>query len=286
MRLAHGTIQGVGVALLLAVAGSPGAWAKVALPTSLSQGETIELKFSDSDFSQTEGGASPNFAFNGHSYPLYKAEDANGSSKWQGLLAIPCDLSPGVYPLKVNDESYELKVKAGKFPLQRISLPKSKDNFDMSPHEKEKIDAAKATLSPARHWHDKFIPPCAAPQSAKFGMKRVVNGRLLKDYYHTGLDFAAPLGKTVCACAPGTVILACKGFKLHGNTVAIDHGQGVISFYIHLNQIVVKEGQEVDSGEKIATVGQTGRATGPHLHFGIYVNQTASNPNQWLTTTF
>jgi murein DD-endopeptidase MepM/ murein hydrolase activator NlpD len=286
MRLAHGLIQGVGVALLLAVIGSPPAWTKIILPTSLSQGETVELKLSDSDLSKTEGGASPSFTFNGHSYPLFKTEDENGGPAWHGLLAVPCDLNPGDYPLRVNDESHELAVKAGKFALQRISLPKSKDNFDMSPHEKERIDAAKATLSPERHWHGRFIAPCTAPQSAKFGMKRVVNGRLLKDYYHTGLDFKAPLGESVRACAPGTVILTGKGFKLHGNTVAIDHGQGVISFYIHLNQIVVKEGQEVGGGEKIATVGQTGRATGPHLHFGIYVNQIASNPNQWLNTAF
>lgn len=286
MRLAHGLIQGVGFAVALAVCTSPPAWTKIVLPASLAQGDTYELKLEDSDVNQSEGAASPSFNFNGHSYPLFKGKDASGNLIWQGLLTIPADLNPGDYQISLNEESYALKVKAGKFPIQRISLPKSKDNFDMSPHEKEKIDAAKATLSPERHWHARFIAPCVAPQSTKFGLKRIVNGRLLKDYYHSGLDFAAPLGRTVAACAPGTVVLACKGFKLHGNTVAIDHGQGVVSIYIHLQQIVVKEGQEVGSGEKIGTVGQTGRATGPHLHFGIYVNQTASNPNQWLTTTF
>jgi lysostaphin len=286
LRRLPGVTVRLGVSLGLYFAACAPTFAKIEIPPSVQQGETIELKVPEADLIQAKASPAPGFVFNGRSYPFYKASAEDGSLVFQGLLAIPCDLIPGSYQLRVGEEEDELKVRAGKFAVQHISLPKSKDNFDMSPHEKEAIEAAKATASSERHWHGKFTAPCNARQSAKFGMRRVVNGRLLKDYFHTGLDFAAPLGKPVCACAPGVVVLTGTGFKLHGNTIAIDHGQGVISFYIHLQKIVVKEGQEVDSGEKIGTVGQTGRATGPHLHFGIYVNQTASNPNQWLTTTF
>ncbi len=226
------------------------------------------------------------------------------------LLAIPADLVPGDYKLTVRRmqdpeplprdhigsaesekknpplEEQTIKVQDGKFPVQRLSLPKSKDNFVMAPGEKETVEAAKATLSEERLWQGKFKLPSTARQSAAFGMKRIVNGRLLKDYFHSGLDFAASLGTPVIACADGKVILAHKGYKLHGNVVAIDHGLGVISFYIHLQQILVKEGDMVKAGDKIATVGQTGRANGPHLHFSIYVNQVATNPTQWFHSIF
>lgn len=116
--------------------------------------------------------------------------------------------------------------------------------------------------------------------------KRIVNGKLLKDYYHSGLDFAGSLGQPVYACADGKVILAHKNFRLHGNVVAIDHGQGVVSIYIHLQKIAVKEGDVVVAGEQIGNVGATGRANGPHLHLSLYVNKIATNPMPWFSKTF
>jgi murein DD-endopeptidase MepM/ murein hydrolase activator NlpD len=73
---------------------------------------------------------------------------------------------------------------------------------------------------------------------------------------------------------------------LHGNCVAVDHGQGVVSFYIHLRTIDVKRGETVAAGDKLGTVGQTGRANGPHLHFSIYVNKVATNPSDWFQRAF
>ena len=286
MRLSPGVIAGAGISLGLLLLAPRFALAKISAPLVVKQGETIKLAAQAEDFAEARGDAPPAFTFNSRKYPLYQDKSEAGVAIWQGLLAIPADLKPGSYNLKIGEEDLKLRVNAGQFPVQRISLPKSKDNFDMSAGEKEAIEGAKATISQEKFWRGKFAQPCNARQSARFGLRRVVNGRLLKDYYHTGLDFAAPLGKAVCATAPGRVILARTGFKLHGNTVAIDHGQGVISFYIHLQRIAVKEGQMVEAGEKIGAVGQSGRATGPHLHFGIYVNETASNPVQWFSAAF
>jgi murein DD-endopeptidase MepM/ murein hydrolase activator NlpD len=82
------------------------------------------------------------------------------------------------------------------------------------------------------------------------------------------------------------VVLTGRGFKLHGNCVAVDHGQGVVSFYIHLKSISVQKGPHVKAGETLGKVGQTGRANGPHLHFSIYVNQVATNPTDWFDHAF
>lgn len=264
--------------------------AQVTLPSHAKQGETIEIELRterrlDPADSQSDN-QSIKALFNAHAVPLFPTKGKDGVRFLQGLLTMPADLNPGTYCLELGQEEHEIKVEDGKFPIQRINLPKAKDNFVMSYGEKEAIEGAKAVTSATRLWQGEFTKPCQSPQSACFGMKRMVNGRLLKDYFHSGLDFAAPTGKPVLACACGRVILAKTGFKLHGNTVAIDHGQGVVSFYIHLSRILVKEGEMVESGQQIGAVGQTGRANGPHLHFSIYVNQTASNPSQWFTTGF
>ena len=206
--------------------------------------------------------------------------------EYKALFAVPADLEPGKYTLKSGSEAISLTVRAGIFPLQHIHLAPAKDNFDTAPGEEEAVERAKSTLSPERYWHGPFTAPSHARTSTGFGLKRMVNGRLLKDYFHSGLDYAGALGSPILATSGGKVVLVGRGFKLHGNTVAIDHGQGVISFYIHMKTIKVAEGEEVKAGQQIGAVGQTGRATGPHLHFSIYVNKVAANPSGWFTTNF
>ncbi|HEY9754147.1 MAG TPA: M23 family metallopeptidase [Oculatellaceae cyanobacterium] len=256
------------------------------------QGDTIEISLTDaSATSDNSAGANTSAVFNGNNYKFFAVSgkpdtDGTSTTKEKALLAVPADLDPGKYPLKVGDETISLTVRAGLFPLQHIRLAPSKDNFDTSAGEEEAVDKAKATLSDERMWSGRFSAPSKARTSTGFGLKRMVNGRLLKDYFHSGLDFSGALGSPITACAGGKVILVGRGFKLHGNTVAIDHGQGVVSFYIHMNSIKVKEGELVKQGQTIGTVGQTGRATGPHLHFSIYVNKVAANPSNWFASSF
>jgi len=221
----------------------------------------------------------PTVGFNGKAYRLFV--DGDG---YRALVGVPADLTPGDYKLSVGDEVQTVHVKAGSFAVQRIRLSKDKDNFLSSPGEEEAVDAAKKTVSDEQLWDGKFRRPSLARQSSAFGNRRMVNGRLLKDYFHSGLDYAGALGSPITATQRGRVIIAeNKNWRLHGNMVALDHGQGVVSFYIHMSKVLVKKGQVVNAGDLIGRVGSTGRATGPHLHFSLYVNGDATNPYEWYS---
>lgn len=222
--------------------------------------------------------------FNKQKIPLFKnAKDGNRSC----LLGIPVTIDPGKYTIAFGDTKKNIQIVNAKFPTRNLRLPKKKNNFKASPGEKETIKKAKKVVSNQKLWKGKFKRPVTKARiSSVFGIRRRVNGKLLKDYFHSGTDFAAPRGTPIHACEAGKVIVAKKGWRLHGNTVCIDHGQGVISIYIHMNSLNVKEGQTVTRGQKIGAVGSTGRASGPHLHFGVYVNNVATNPTNWFANVF
>lgn len=248
------------------------------------QGEVVEVKIFPDPSAGTSPEQAPPVEFNNSTVSSFPFEE-NGRSGFRALFTVPVVLKTGTKNVKVGSQSFKIKVVDGKYPVQRLWLPASKNNFNTAPGEEEAVDKAKATVSSERHWHGNFSAPSKARTSAGFGLRRIVNGKLLDDYFHSGLDFAGGLGSPVRATAPGKVILAVsKGFKLHGNTIAIDHGQGVVSFYIHLNKVLVKEGQMVKQGDLIGQIGQTGRANGPHLHFSIYCNKNASMPSQWFNS--
>ncbi len=283
------------------------AWASITLsnPTPM-QGETIEVTYTHKVRTKDTESKADVLVFNEHTFKMFpvdsnknsqtaenteNAEQAENKANplletYHCLIAVPADLTPGKYPVNIGTENSAVIVKDGVFPIQCLTLPKSKDNFLTSPGEEEAMDRAKAVLSDKRLWQGVFKKPCTAKTSAKFGLRRVVNGKLLKDYYHSGLDFAGSLGQPIYACANGKVILAHKNFRLHGNVVAIDHGQGVITIYIHMQKIAVKEGDIVSAGQQIGNVGATGRANGPHLHLSLYVNKIATNPMPWFTKVY
>ena len=218
------------------------------------QGETIEISYEAGDADKNlDDKTKPSLAFNHKSYELFPEE----AGKFHCLIAIPADLTPGKYSISIGDEYTNFIVKDAKFPVQHLTLPKTKDNFIMSPGEEKAVNAAKAAISDKRLWDGHFVKPCQARISAVFGIRRIVNGRLLKDYYHSGIDFAGSLGAPVQACANGKVVLAHRNFKLHGNVIAVDHGQGVVTIYIHLQKIMVKEGDFVQAGQQIGAVGAT-----------------------------
>lgn len=255
------------------------------------QGETVEVIVQDApavaeqtNSQNTQTGKTPPVVhFNNADLPTFTGD---GGNNFRTLLSVPADLKPGEYHVTVDGDSKTLTVKAGLFPVQKLTLPKSKDNFEASPGEIEAVNKAKETLSQTRSWNKSFTVPSKARISSVFGMRRIVNGKLLDDYFHSGIDYAGHMGSPVYATAPGTVILATRGYKLHGNIIAIDHGQGVVSFYLHLQQFTVKLGEKVKAGQEIGKVGQTGRASGPHLHFSIYVNKVAANPTYWYSKVY
>ncbi|MFT6624573.1 MAG: murein DD-endopeptidase MepM/ murein hydrolase activator NlpD, partial [Cycloclasticus sp.] len=120
-----------------------------------------------------------------------------------------------------------------------------------------------------------FILPANGRLSSPFGLKRFFNQQARNP--HSGLDIAAAKGSPIFAPAGGTVIDTGHYF-FNGNTVLIDHGQGLISGYFHLNKMLVSIGDEVEQGQQIAEIGATGRVTGPHLHWNVYLNNTKVDP--------
>ncbi|MBX9685962.1 MAG: M23 family metallopeptidase [Candidatus Obscuribacterales bacterium] len=264
------------------------------LPAVAKQGECIRLILRDDSLPASGDGAAggaalPVVQFRDKSYKIFPLPRPDASADGfvgRALIGIPADLEPGNYKVRVADKEQNVKVLAGNFPVQVMRLPKGKDNFNASPGEEDTVKAAKETVSSRQYWDGKFLRPSSARVSSGFGLRRRVNGKLLKDYFHSGIDFAGGLGSPVAACQSGKVLIAHQGWKLHGNTICIDHGQGVLSFYIHLSKILVKEGDIVKAGQKIGAIGSTGRASGPHLHFSLYVNNDATSPFDWFTKVF
>lgn len=177
-------------------------------------------------------------------------------------------------------ETRSFTVKSKTYEAQYLTI---KNKRKVNPYEKDmdRIIKEKDRKTKARkHWSDKpvdldFIIPVTGRVSSIFGLRRFFNKQARRP--HSGLDIAAPEGTPIKAVESGTVIES-GDFFFSGNMVYIDHGQGVISMYAHMNRIDVKTGDKIERGQIIGTVGETGRVTGPHLHLGIIANQTLVDP--------
>ena len=194
----------------------------------------------------------------------------------------------GVRIIKISEDGQEknisVKVRDRKFPVQRITLPHGKAGVDATEYELKRVKELKALQTLEKYWNGAFLAPNAGRTSTKYGVRRYYNGEFAKDYYHRGQDYAGGEGSRVIAPAAGRVALVgtvSQGFRVHGNVVGIDHGQGVVSIFMHLSRINVKEGDFVQAGQKIGAVGSTGASTGPHLHWGLYVNGQSVDPLPW-----
>ncbi len=223
----------------------------------------------------------------GKKLPTY----AIAPNRWRALLpTIPLE-KHGRRSLVVtgNQQTRNMVLWIGNrwFRTQSIWLPSG--NSSGTDFEFDRVDAFKAIVSPKKLWSGPFRRPNSGPLTAGYGIKRIYNGDYSDPDYHRGLDYAGWGGSPVKAAAAGQVRLVgreSQGFRIHGNVVGIDHGQGVNTVYLHLRQINVKDGQMVRAGQIIGTVGSTGASTGPHLHFGLNVNGKAVDPTPWLKWGF
>lgn len=143
--------------------------------------------------------------------------------------------------------------------------------------ELARIGAARATASDSQGWRQRFVWPATGRISGRFGSQRIYRGE--PGAYHSGVDVAPGAGAPVVAPANGVVVLAGPpAFSLEGNLVIVDHGMGLNSAFLHLATVAVREGQVVRQGDRIGTVGATGRATGPHLHWSMKWNDARLDP--------
>ena len=181
-------------------------------------------------------------------------------------------------------ETRTIKVGAKSYAAQQLKVPRDKVDLseeDLARHERERAHLARElkTFTESEQPSLAMLQPTPGQRSSSFGLRRYFNGQPRAP--HNGMDIAAPLGTPVVAASAGRVLDAGDYF-FPGRTVLLDHGLGVLSLYAHLSAIDVPVQQTVAAGTPIGKVGATGRVTGPHLHFSVYLNATAVDPALFL----
>ena len=203
----------------------------------------------------------------------------------QVILGIPLDAAPGEHRAQLTgpegQRTHVFQVAPKQYPEQRLTidnprmvdplpedLVRIREEIERQLAQYERFTLRPLDLAP-------FVQPVAGEVSSPFGRRRILNGQPRNP--HSGLDIAAPADAPVLAPAPGLVSMTADLF-FNGKTLFLDHGQGLITMYCHLNRIHVAEGEEVRRGEMLGQVGATGRATGPHLHWSVSLNGHRVDP--------
>jgi len=209
---------------------------------------------------------------------------------WFAIVGIPLDALPGrANPLSIQDAAGKSRVSYFTIGVKRYEaeyLTMKSDYVDLEPEDLARCEGERAHLQRVlRTYSDALpsslllVPPCQGARTSTFGVMRFFNGQARGT--HNGMDIAAPAGKPVFAAASGQVIDVGDYF-FSGRTVLVDHGRGFMTLYAHLSEVKIRPRKRVAAGQKIGTIGITGRATGPHLHFGVYLNAAAVDPALFL----
>jgi murein DD-endopeptidase MepM/ murein hydrolase activator NlpD len=221
-------------------------------------------------------------------HQLYFSFDAS-RKVWYGIGGVSLETKPGTYLLELSGETTsgrsltftrKISVTRAKYPSVAVTV--ARRFTEPNPDQVKEIDKDKAIktdafakISAEREWKGDFRAPVEARISDVFGTRRTFNGKTQS--VHQGLDYAVPAGTPVHALNSGTVLLA-QPLYFEGNCVVLDHGQGLLSLYMHLSEFRVKEGEHVNRGEEIGLSGGSGRATGPHLHIAVRWQGVSLNP--------
>jgi murein DD-endopeptidase MepM/ murein hydrolase activator NlpD len=182
------------------------------------------------------------------------------------------------------DTSLDYTIEAKKYAEQHLTVPQRTVDLskeDLARYERERVRQNEVIATFSESWPSalRMRAPVPGPRSSSFGLRRVFNGQARNP--HSGMDIAASAGTPVVAPAAGRVIDTGNYF-FNGNTIWLDHGGGLLTMVCHLESILVKPGDAVAAGERIATVGATGRVTGPHLHWSVSLNGAMVDPALFL----
>jgi murein DD-endopeptidase MepM/ murein hydrolase activator NlpD len=230
----------------------------------------------------------------GKEVPFWRAETGAKSrfSVYRALLGVDLEQAAGKYDFAVTADaqsgekmgcSVGVTVKAGHFATESLQVEQqfvepSPEQLQRAQEEQKKLREIFGRVTPERLWQGNFrIPLDGVTTGKNFGRRRILNGQ--PGSPHGGVDLPGTTGTPVHAAQRGHVVLA-EELYFSGNTVLVDHGLGIYTFYGHLSEISVKVGDEVERGALLGKVGATGRVTGPHLHWGLTANKARVNPMQ------
>ncbi len=242
-------------------------------PALIRQGETLKL---------SAEAAAVSARFCDRTIRLFPQQDGANF----GLMPVPVLQKPGQYPLEFLDKDGAvlhrqlILIRNAHYGKQNIVIAKALSELRPSPGEMETVSAFRHELTPVRYWQEPLEAPVPGCLTSPFGVQRLHNGKPTGDF-HAGVDQRAPADSPVHAVAAGEVKIV-RPFNLRGGTVALDHGEGLESIYLHMSHFAVKEGDHVSRGEVIGYVGSTGRSTAPHLHWTLYVQGEPVTPLQWM----
>lgn len=228
--------------------------------------------------------------------PFFPDPSSSQPAHYLGLVGIDLQDPPGSHELAVTIASpygqrllsYNVLVIKESYPVQRLTLPKEQVDLDEESlnrvkAEQEQVRKVFEVVSRQRLWKGRFLQPVEGPTTGAFGRVRIINGQLRNP--HNGEDIAAPMGAEVMAINDGVVRLVVDHF-FSGKGVFLDHGLGLYSMYFHLSEVTVQDGQAVQRGQVIGKVGASGRASGPHLHWGVRVNGARVDPFSLIKLPF
>ena len=207
-------------------------------------------------------------------------------SRRKAAIGLPLDLEPGSVAVSLNGDDIVIAVEPYAYREQRLTVKNQSyvtpdpEQLERIARERKIIDAAIGNYREAELDGIALRAPVPGPRSSSFGLRRFFNDQPRSP--HKGMDIAAAEGTPIIAPRDG-VVTATGDYFFNGNTVIVDHGQGLVTLYCHLSEIDVAEGDSVATGALLGAVGSTGRVTGPHLHFGVYLNGTAVDPAILLT---
>ncbi|MEO5364216.1 MAG: M23 family metallopeptidase [Magnetococcus sp. DMHC-8] len=261
--------------LLLLSAEGWGAGLSVSAPPAIGTAVLLQV-------TEVPAGARVTGTLNGVPVPL--------TAEHRALLALDMEAKPGPVVVRVEVDPPQGKrevltrkwtVAARTYHEEHLALPKEK--VELAPVAQERAARETAAILAAFQrrggrvgYADGFRQPVEGRFSGVFGSRRVLNGKPRRP--HNGVDIAAPQGTPLVAMAPGVVALLGQDYFFTGNTLILDHGDGVLSLYAHLDSVAVQADEWVAAGTVLGTVGMTGRATGPHLHWGVMVRGDRVDP--------